>query len=315
MFYCIRMKHYFTFVLLVLVTNIASVAHVVAKDWVSCFNEQETISQHGDFVEFSNDQQTQFVLFSDPENGCLIKHENGSDAEIGDITTSAYIVGVCQDTETERDNLLIHLSAGQHFTIQFWAVDPATGFPLLRYSEAWGDQIAPAGNEWGLDTLLTAEGNCLWKERQNAQQLFKTAMEELQNVAPVEAGKSEFYFSVQKVAAETISNWLSILGDEITLENARYADDSANAWQIIQILGKTLCDAAGVVLLHDKRQQIWFTLYNVPSGCTKVLNYPLRNMIVMDDQLFASMCVWCTGWGDYRDVVINLRTFRVRKLD
>ena len=113
--------------------------------------------------------------------------------------------------------------------------------------------------------------------------------------------------------------WLPALKDAVTLEGAEYADDAGRkAWFVVQILGTTLCDAEGVVLLFDRRRQSWRTIYDVPSGCTKVLNNPMRRMVVKGDLLLASICSECDGWGylyQYRDYVVNLRTFRATVLD
>ena len=110
--------------------------------------------------------------------------------------------------------------------------------------------------------------------------------------------------------------WLPLPEGAATLEGAVYADDAGRAaWLVVQVLGRTLCDAEGAVLLLDRRRQSWRTVYDVQSGCSKTLNYPMRRMAVKGDMLFASLCRRCDGWGGYRDYVIDLRTLRAAAID
>ena len=186
----------------------------------------------------------------------------------------------------------------------------------MRYSEAWGDSVYPVGEEWGLDLLVAADGACRWRERQDAHQSFKGAMAELRIGAIVEWDNPEFDLPTRQIPAESVRCWLSVLKDAATLEGAAYADDTGRkAWLVVQILGRTLCDAEGVVLLFDRQRKSWRAIHDVPSGCTKMLNFPMRGMVVEGDRLFASLCWRCDGWGYYRDYVVDLRSFRATALD
>ena len=230
--------------------------------------------------------------------------------------TGAHFAGVCRDAETGRDHAILHASAGQHSDIQVWAVDPSTGSAAMRHSEAWGDRVHPSGQEWGLDLIVSADGVCRWQERRDAHQSFKAAMSALRIGADLDAGSLEFDLPTRPVPTETVRRWLPALNEFATLEGAVYADDSGRAaWLLVQVLGMTLCDAEGVVLLFDRQRRSWRAIYDVPSGCTKTLNFPMRAMVVKGNQLFASICRDCIGWGDYWDYVIDLRSFRVTALN
>ena len=289
---------------------------VAAEDYVFCYDGQDAVTARGSFTEGGSGQLTRLFLAPDANLGCVVRHEGSDVAEIGAVMTGAYLAGVCRDAETGRDHAMVHASAGQHSDIQVWAVDSTFGPPLMRHSEAWGDHVYQAGEEWGLDLLVETDGTCRWRERQDALQSFKAAMAALSIGASVDADRNEFDLPTRPVPAETVRRWLPVLEETATLEGAVYADDAGRmAWLVVQVLGKSLCDAEGVVLLFDRQRQSWQTIYDVQSGCSNSLNFPMRGMVVEGDQLFASLCRQCDGWGDYRDYAIDLHTFRAAALD
>ena len=121
---------------------------------------------------------------------------------------------------------------------------------------------------------------------------------------------------VRALDGETVRKWLKALDGIVTFEGATYADDAGrNSWLIVQILGTRLWDAEGAVLLLDRHKGTWETIYDVPSGGSKQLNFPMRGMVVKGDRLFVSMCTDCEWWGAYSDFVIDLRTNRAVLLD
>jgi len=103
------------------------------------------------------------------------------------------------------------------------------------------------------------------------------------------------------------------------MQGARYAhDDDKNSWFVVQLFGTWLCDAKGVVLLLDKRTGVWRTIYNVPSGCSYDLNYPLRGMLIEDNQLYVSACkggTECMYHGEYHELSFDLSTNMVTALE
>ncbi len=296
--------------------SLATASRVAGREYVLCYGSPETVTARGAFTEGGSGRQTRLVLARDAERGCVIRHEGSDAADIGRVWTGVYLAGICRDAETGRDHAMMHASAGQHSDIQVWTADPATGSPLMLYSEAWGGHVSPAGREWGLDLLVAADGTCRWRERQDAHKSFKAAMAALRIGAAIDAEEPEFDLPARPVPAGTVRRWLPVLEGAATLEGAVYADDDGRmAWLVVQVLGRTLCDAEGVVLLFDRQRQSWQTIYDVPSGCSKTLNFPMRGMVVKGDRLFASLCRQCNGWGDYRDFVIDLRSLRAAALD
>ena len=284
--------------------------------YVSCYDGRETAAVPGSFSEAGSGQETRFLLAPDADRGCTVRHEGGDAVNVGNIWTGAHLAGVCRDSETGRDHAILHASAGQHSDVQIWAVDPATGSAVMLHSEAWVDSLYPSGQEWGLNFLIAADGACHWRERQDAHQSFKAAMAALRIGADLEVDGSEFDLPTRPVPAETVRRWLPVLKNAATLEGAVYADEAGReAWLVVQVLGRTLCDAEGLVLLFDRQRKSWMTIYDVPSGCSKTLNFPMRRMVVKGDRLFASICWSCSGWGYYRDHVIDLRSFHATSLD
>ena len=230
--------------------------------------------------------------------------------------TYASFEGVCRDPETGLDHAIVLKGSGQYFDIQIWSVDSASGNPILLHSEGWGDSVYPPGYEWGLDLLMAKDGACRWRERQDADKSFKAGMAALRIGTTVEANEREIDLPTRPLPAAAVRHWLAALKNAATFEGAVYADGlGRDSWLVVQVLGKTLCDAPGVVLVLDRRAGSWRTIYDVPSGCSKTLNYPLRGMVVKGDRLFASICKECDSWGLYNDYAIDLRSYRATFLD
>ena len=313
-------------VALALMAVLSTAPRAAGADTIFCQNdyEQETVTISGFFLGREAGRKTRLFLNKKPvrlepkpEGGCVIRHEDSDDVGINWVADYAGFEGVCLDVKTGRDHAIVHEGAGQYFDIQIWSADPVTGSPVLLYSEAWGDSVYPAGDDrWGLDLLVSADGVCRWRERQEAHQSFKAAMAALRIGNVVDANHPEFDLPTRPILAESVQHWLPILKNVATLEGAVYADDAGrNAWWVVQVLGKTLCDAEGVVLLFDRQRKSWQTIYDVRSGCSKVLNYPMRGMVVKGGQLVVSGCMECNGWGLYHDYSIDLRSYRATVID
>ena len=80
------------------------------------------------------------------------------------------------------------------------------------------------------------------------------------------------------------------------------------------MLGTRLYEAPGVVLVLDRTRNEWRALYEVLSGASKSLNFPMLDMVVSGDKLYGSLCTYCDSWGSYGDFEIDLRTNRATRL-
>ena len=121
------------------------------------------------------------------------------------------------------------------------------------------------------------------------------------------------------VPQETVRRWLLALSSAdppiATFEGARYADAAAReSWTVIQVLGTRLHEAPGVVLVLDRARNEWRALHDVLSGGSKSLNFPMLDMVVSGNRLFASLCTYCDSWGGYDAFEIDLRTNRATRL-
>ena len=274
-------------------------------------------------------EPTRLLLSGGERVGCRIRHEGGRLP--GKIRAdAARFVTVCRDAASGRDHAVLHWSAGQHHAVEVWAADPETGNPERLYDEAWGDD-APTepGAVWGTTgTLVGADGACLWRASLEARGTVKAALSALRIGEEAGLGGGEpgrtFALPTRAVPAETVRRWLTALeaaaapegaGYIAALEGAVYADDAAReSWRVVQVLAQTMYEAEGAVLLLDRRQGAWRTIYDVPSGGTKTLSFPMRGMTVKGDRLFASVCVYCEDWGEYRFFEIDLRRNRATLL-
>lgn len=239
--------------------------------------------------------------------GCVIQFENGSLVRIGVGWDYASYVLACRDPATGLDQVVIHVAAGQQHAIQVWSVEPATGTPVRLYKEAWGE-----GGGRTRDLLSTVDGTCRWREREKAHLTFQAAMNALRVGASLKGEGPTFVLPRRRIPPREARRWLKILNtfkELIDIKGVIYADEAGrSSWRVVQVLGPRLCDG-GLVLLLDRRQGSWQTIYDVPSECSKTSSH-VRGMVVKGGQLFVSICFDCYGWGLFHDRVINLRTLR-----
>ena len=316
----------------------------VDRSHVPCYRDtQEPVTRtavQGRFEGSENSISRMILSNEDPEH-CLIRHEHGNQpAEIGAYLDGSRFVSTCRDPVSKLDHVVAYSFAGKYSDIHVWTVDQTTKTPKELYREAWGDlvdsdyeddapgNILPVYDEWGswgLERLVAADGSCLWRTREKAFETFKSAMAALrvdQNIEidgefPVngELPVGAVTLQTRAIPGETVRKWLVALDGVAMLEGAVYADDAArNSWRVVQVLGGPLCDSSGVVLLLDRQTGAWKAIYDVPSGCSKSLSFPLHGMVVKKHQLFTLLCTECSGWGRYDPFVIDLRTGNVAPL-
>ena len=121
------------------------------------------------------------------------------------------------------------------------------------------------------------------------------------------------------LSAETVQHWLHALRTQAspfaTIETLDFSEGvPGQPWRIVQILGRELCSAPGVVLVHDTRDGQWHSLYAVHSGCANALNFPLQDLVLSGDTLFASACTYCSFGGAYGAFAIDLQTHRITRV-
>ncbi len=197
----------------------------------------------------------------------------------------ARIVNTCRHPVSGRSHWLIYTQSGAYLGyIEIWSVDPASGNPVRDYVEVWGDRVLKGV---GMEQLVAADGSCLWQERKEGRELFDVAMSDLRIGREVGNPRRLSELPTRIVPAETVKHWLKALDGIARLEGAVYASDAdREAWRVVQVYGVWNCDAEGVVLVLDRKTGVWRAIYDVPSGCSKVLSFSLRDMIIIHDRLY-----------------------------
>ena len=221
-------------------------------------------------------------------------------------------VTTCRHPVSGRDHTLIYAQSGAYLSYaEIWSVDPATGNPMRDYFEVRGDQQFEGA---GLEQLVAADGSCRWQDRKKGRKLLHDAMSDLRVGREINPRRvSELPTRI--VPAAVVHKWLKVLHGIARLEGAVYAGDAdREAWRVVQVHGVWDCDAEGVVLLLDRRTGNWRAIYDVPSGCSKVLSFSLRDMVIKDNRLFVWACTACESWGYYEEFIVDLRTLRVAPL-
>ena len=221
----------------------------------------------------------------------------------------AAIVNACRDLATGRVHTVIHTQSGASFSaVEIWSADPATGNPARDYAEVWGDMLSEG---IGMEELVATDGTCVWPQRREARKVFGEAIAALRVWKQADFLRA-FRLPTRILTPETVRRWLQALEGIATLEGALYdTDEDRHAWRVVQVFGGWACDAKGAVLLLDRETGVWRTIHDIPSGCMKTLNYPLRGMVVRDDRLFV---LAGDRWRGYGDFVIDLRTMRTAPL-
>ncbi len=239
------------------------------------------------------------------DGGCAVGREagGGRSALVGDWNTASFALR-CRDLATNRDHAVVHLSAGQYHEIQVWADEPGSASPERLHFEGWGDAVYDEpGDMWGANRLVADDGACLWRGLRRARETYRTAITALQ---------------ARRLDAATVRAQFAALRDAgAEFEGAGYANAAArSSWSVVQITGSEACsETGGVVLALDRKAGTWRSIYDVPSGCAKVLYFKMTDMVVDGDRLYAAVCVQCLGWGEYGNFAIDLRTGRKARLD
>lgn len=273
----------------------------------------------GNFEGSGNVRKSRLFLFRGPKPayGCMLQYENNRPVSIGSWDAAEFIA-LCRDPATGTEQLVMDVSAGQHSEIQVWSVESANGVPVLLYEAALGDELShnSESEEWDIAHLRNVDGTCRWREWEKAHRTFKAAIRALRIGAKLKVDGSEITLPTRQIPPKDAREWLKKLVGLARLEGAVYADAAGrSSWRVVQVLGTRRCDAEGVVLVLERERNSWRTIFDVPSGCTKFLNFPMRGMLVKGDLLYVSMCDLylsmrsdCSNLGDYDDYVINLRT-------
>ena len=283
----------------------------------------ETIQ--GFFV--SSERMTRLHLFaSESSDGCRLRHDGGPVSEALWWTDGAVFEGICRDPVTGRDWAMVYRAAGQHADLGFWSVDPESGAIELEHEEPW--------TVWGLEAEQLGEmvddGECRALDRQKGQALLHGAVHALrpgtwgdgsepdEERFDIPVGTS-LTLSTGVIPEEEVRRWLVALSAVrpavVKFEGAHYADErSRDSWTVIQVLGTRLHDAPGIVLVLDRTRNEWRALYEVLSGGSKRLNFPMLRMVVSGDKLLGSLCTDCSWWGRTDYFEIDLRTHRATRL-
>ena len=260
---------------------------------------------------------------------CFLQHEDGPLSLVAGamVADSAEFAGRCHDPVSGRDHVILSTYSGgarglNH--LEYWSVQPDTQQLTLEYEQ--GTLIGAAAFESDLQPLVGADGQCLWRPQKRARDVFKDAIAALgvgveleEKALDIEVGAT-LTLPTRTLTDDIVRHWLHALHTHaptlVTFETARSSGaPHPQPWRILQILGQQKCGAPGVVLLQDTRSGQWHSIYDVPSGCTYSLNFPLGAMRITGDTLSAKFCTDCLFWGQYGTFTLDLPTNRLTRLE
>ena len=193
-------------------------------------------------------------------------------------------VARCRDPVSGRDHAIVSKSgsgSGSISSEQYWSVHPDTQQLTLEYQE---NPIVGADDpEFGPRSLVGADGQCRWRQQKAARGVFNDAMAALRAGIKLEdealdmAVGDSLTLPTRAVSAETVQHWLHALRTQATafatIETLNFGGRAP--WRLVQILGRELCSAPGVVLLHDTRSGQWHSrCTRSPRGARKSSTFP-----------------------------------------
>ena len=322
-----------TNLLLAVVVLLTGTVHSGNSIAASCHeNWRETDSTiSGNFADLEKRTQIhlrkkQFIVEDWKKLSCYIRHDGGPDSQPLAGSEYAEFIGICRDPVTGFDWAIIQTFQGKYTDLTFWSVDARSGSIKLEYTEYWGGEF----NRTELKKIVQ-DGECRVRARRHVLKLHLQAMSALsasdtkkpadteeKNILDIEPDKSVI-LPIREVANGVVRRWLLALAAVrpkiARFEGPKYFDDGARKnWLIVQVLGMRLGNAPGVVLAYNRAKRKWTSLYDVVSGYSRRLNYPLRDMTLRRGSLFARACVDCSGWGYFDYFEIDLESGRATRL-
>lgn len=218
--------------------------------------------------------------------------------DFGDVV---YLPGICRDRVSGWDNLVFRGQSGETKAIAYYLVfsfDPESR--ELRLEHVRSDSSYATGPAVG----FAEWGDCNWRESKNAESAIDEAMSRLlvrdRRETPDKADSWEM--PVREVPGHVVRDVLLALSEGtawnfMTFLEASYSSaKDREAWRVIQVQtwGGYCEEVPGVVLVHDRRRDRWWSVYDTRFDCREA--YALDDMVVSDDILFAWMCRTCR-WG------------------
>ena len=258
-----------------------------------------------------------------PYHECFLQHEDGPLSPAGSYWTG--FAGRCRDPVSGRDHVILSANPGGnsgYAYLEYWSVQPDTERATREYRQSTSGE--PEFNP--RPELSDADGRCLWRQQKRAHDVFDGAIAALGVGVELEAEALALEVGATRtlptrpLPAAVVRHWLHELHTHapalVTFETARYSDEShPPPWRILQLRGRQLCNDPGVVLLQDTRSGQWRSLYDIRSGCTRSVSFPLWDMVITGETLFADFCTECEWRGEYEQFALDLPTNRVTRLE
>ena len=258
-----------------------------------------------------------------PYHECFLQHEDGPLSPAGSYWTG--FAGRCRDPVTGRDHVILSADPGGnsgYASLEYWSVQPDTERATLEYRQGVSNELEFSPRP----ELHDADGRCLWRQQKRAHDVFDGAIAALGVGTELEAEALALEVGATRtlptrpLPADVVRHWLHELHTHapalVTFETARYSDGShPQPWRILQLRGQQLCNSPGVVLLQDTRSGQWRSMYDIRSGCTRSESFPLRDMRITGETLFAEFCTECEWQGRYGKFRLDLPTNRVTRLE
>ncbi len=245
--------------------------------------------------------------------------------------SSMDILGTCRQDDADREILLLLEEYGGASYVSGWSVNSETNAPEAEfYHTHYGETFGRVQRG-----RLGLGAACTWQREDEAASIIyglrvdsdgdesdSTDIVTSALSRMVESGNgSRFRLPVRTLTADAVEHALlglmQISGDiGIVFEGATYATEADRArWRVVQIHKTRVCRADGVVLLHDREMNQWQAIYDVPSGCTFALAFPLGRMMVQEGKMFVDMCHDCSFRGATEEFVLDLSTMDIVMLD
>ncbi|GLQ07032.1 hypothetical protein [Sneathiella chinensis] len=259
-------------------------------------------------------QSTLRLSLTEGETGTSLQvtDENGQELSVA-ITGEILEIKTCYSERQDRDHLVILAcddGNGPNCSGSYVYHDPESGGFGLYQELSTGEDVETDENSAG--------ALCLWEEKRDAGVLFKSFLEAWSpkqddgyHAAFTTAEETgDFTAPVRPLPAPALATAFLGMGPYLNTHVFMGTLAENEKWQVTALEQRNTCDAEGLVLARNKESGEVLSLYHIPTGCSKAVNFtPLELSLSGNDLtgLFCTECEWYGEWAEFKWDLTNQR--------
>jgi|GEM_PF-6399170 len=227
--------------------------------------------------------------------------------------------GICRNPETKRDTLVMTNHGGGNGAngiVYYVTYDPKIDKFVITEEGPFVEFMEEdlKGRDCSDDAKIEGLCRCTLSEMAGYAEASQDALSQLRIEAAAGDNTLEHFTSAKlnkpfaiatRDLGSDISHILALVAQSDLSEIELLAEN--DLWKVVQLYRTELFAAEGAVLAFDKKQKRWMTIYNIPSGGSKSLNFPIaEEPMLKGNKLVGQLCIECEWWGRYAWYEIDL---------